>query len=76
MVWSPLAGGLLSGKYALGADNKTEGEGRRGKIDFPRIDKQLAFDLVEAMRPMAEAAASRSRRSRSPGCCTRTWSRP
>ena len=53
MVWSPLAGGLLSGKYALGEDNKTEGEGRRGKIDFPRIDKRLAFDLVEAMRPMA-----------------------
>ena len=55
MVWSPLAGGLLSGKYALGEDNKTEGEGRRAKLDFPRIDKQLAFDLVEAMRPMAES---------------------
>src|SRR5688572_26621378 len=55
MVWSPLAGGLLSGKYALGADDKTEGEGRRAKLDFPRVDKQLAFDLVEAMRPMAES---------------------
>ena len=55
MVWSPLAGGLLSGKYALGEDNQTQGEGRRGKIDFPRIDKQLAMDLVEAMRPMAES---------------------
>jgi aryl-alcohol dehydrogenase-like predicted oxidoreductase len=60
MVWSPLAGGLLSGKYALGEGNKTEGakvigEGRRAKLDFPRVDKQLAFDLVEAMRPMAES---------------------
>jgi aryl-alcohol dehydrogenase-like predicted oxidoreductase len=54
MAWSPLAGGLLSGKYALGEDDKTEGEGRRAKLDFPRVDKQLAFDLVEAMRPMAE----------------------
>ena len=54
MVWSPLAGGLLSGKYALGEDNRTEGEGRRAKIDFPRVEKALAFDLVEAMRPMAE----------------------
>ena len=54
MVWSPLAGGLLSGKYTLGDDNKTEGEGRRGKIDFPRVDKKLRIDLVEAMRPMAE----------------------
>jgi len=53
MVWSPLAGGLLSGKYARGADDKAEGEGRRAKLDFPRTDKALAFDLVEAMRPMA-----------------------
>jgi aryl-alcohol dehydrogenase-like predicted oxidoreductase len=55
MVWSPLAGGLLTGKYALGNDNTTQGEGRRGKLDFPRVDKQLAFSLVEAMRPMAES---------------------
>jgi aryl-alcohol dehydrogenase-like predicted oxidoreductase len=55
MVWSPLAGGLLSGKYALGEGDKTEGEGRRSKLDFPRVDKKLAFDLVEAMRPMAES---------------------
>jgi aryl-alcohol dehydrogenase-like predicted oxidoreductase len=55
MVWSPLAGGLLSGKYQLGADNTTQGEGRRGKIDFPRIDKDLAFRLIEAMRPMADS---------------------
>ena len=55
MVWSPLAGGLLSGKYARGADDKAEGEGRRAKLDFPRIDKALAFALVEAMRPMAES---------------------
>ena len=54
MVWSPLAGGLLAGKYALGEDGKPEGEGRRAKLDFPRVDKKLAFDLVEAMRPMAE----------------------
>jgi aryl-alcohol dehydrogenase-like predicted oxidoreductase len=53
MVWSPLAGGLLSGKYARGAGDRTEGEGRRAKLDFPRTDKALAFELVEAMRPMA-----------------------
>ena len=55
MVWSPLAGGLLSGKYALGEGGKAEGEGRRAQLDFPRVDKELAFDLVEAMRPMAES---------------------
>jgi aryl-alcohol dehydrogenase-like predicted oxidoreductase len=53
MVWSPLAGGLLSGKYARGRDDRAEGDGRRAKLDFPRTDKTLAFDLVEAMRPMA-----------------------
>lgn len=57
MVWSPLAGGLLSGKYNFGDDGSTEGEGRRAKIDFPRVDKGKAFALVEAMRPMAQARA-------------------
>ena len=57
MVWSPLAGGLLSGKYSEGKDGGTEGEGRRAKLDFPRVDKAQAFALVEAMRPMAQARA-------------------
>jgi len=57
MVWSPLAGGLLSGKYTFDQDGKAEGEGRRAKLDFPKADKQLASDLVEAMRPMASSRA-------------------
>lgn len=55
MVWSPLAGGLLTGKYARGEGNQAQGEGRRSRLDFPRIDKALAFDLIETMRPMAES---------------------
>jgi aryl-alcohol dehydrogenase-like predicted oxidoreductase len=55
MVWSPLAGGLLSGKYARGEGDAATGEGRRAKLDFPRTDKALAFAVVDAMRPMAEA---------------------
>jgi aryl-alcohol dehydrogenase-like predicted oxidoreductase len=55
MVWSPLVGGLLSGKYDFGADGAVAGEGRRAKIDFPRADKGLAADAVAAMRPMAES---------------------
>jgi len=55
MVWSPLAGGLLSGKYARGEGGQAQGEGRRAKLDFPRVDKALAFDVVEAMRPMAQS---------------------
>jgi aryl-alcohol dehydrogenase-like predicted oxidoreductase len=54
MVWSPLAGGLLSGKYRLNAEGELEGEGRRAAFDFPVVDKPRAMKLVEAMRPMAE----------------------
>lgn len=53
MVWSPLAGGLLSGKYDFAADGTLSGEGRRATLDFPRVDKRLAHAAVEAMRPMA-----------------------
>lgn len=55
MVWSPLVGGLLSGKYDFAADGSVTGEGRRATLDFPRADKHLAAKAVAAMRPMAEA---------------------
>ena len=54
MVWSPLAGGLLSGKYSLDEDGEIVGEGRRQNFDFPYVDRQRTFALVDAMRPMAE----------------------
>lgn len=53
MVWSPLAGGLLSGKYSR-ADEQGDG-GRRASFDFPPIDKNRAYDIIDAMRPIAEA---------------------
>ncbi|HEA30224.1 MAG TPA: aldo/keto reductase [Leeuwenhoekiella sp.] len=52
MVWSPLAGGLLSGKYDR--DDKKSG-GRRDDFDFPPVNKERAFDIVDALRPMAES---------------------
>ena len=52
MVWSPLAGGLLTGKFS--PDGKGPGDSRRSKFDFPVVDKERAFRCVEAMRPMAE----------------------
>lgn len=52
MVWSPLAGGLLSGKY------KRNGEGaegaRRVSFDFPPVNKERAFDILDVLHPMAE----------------------
>lgn len=55
MVWSPLAGGLLSGKYKRTAEGAREGEGRRAKFDFPVVDEDRAFAVIDAMRPMAES---------------------
>jgi aryl-alcohol dehydrogenase-like predicted oxidoreductase len=51
MVWSPLAGGLLSGKYKRNGEN--EG-GRRVNFDFPPVNKDRVFDVVEALEPMAK----------------------
>jgi aryl-alcohol dehydrogenase-like predicted oxidoreductase len=53
MVWSPLAGGLLSGKY--GRDQAGEQGSRRVAFDFPPVNRDRAFACIDAMRPMAEA---------------------
>ena len=52
MVWSPLAGGLLSGKYTR---ENQKSEGRRSDFDFPPVNKELAFNILDKLRPMAEA---------------------
>ncbi len=53
LVWSPLAGGLLSGKYTR--DDEKAGEGRRAAFDFPPVDRDRAYACIDAMRPMATA---------------------
>lgn len=52
MVWSPLAGGLLSGKYGRDVES---GEGRRASFDFPPVNKDKAFDIIDVMREIAAA---------------------
>jgi aryl-alcohol dehydrogenase-like predicted oxidoreductase len=53
MVWSPLAGGFLSGKFRR--DSKpTEGTRRTG-FDFPPVDKERGFNIIDALDPMAKA---------------------
>ncbi|NTG49553.1 aldo/keto reductase [Agrobacterium rhizogenes] len=52
MVWSPLAGGLLSGKFGPGAPGN--GEGRRASFDFPPVDKDRAWACVAVMRDVAK----------------------
>ncbi|MBQ1500299.1 MAG: aldo/keto reductase [Sphingomonas sp.] len=51
MVWSPLAGGFLSGKYTRDGD----GDGRRAGFDFPPVDKARGYDVVDVLRELAEA---------------------
>ena len=52
MVWSPLAGGLLSGKY--GREQQAEEGSRRTTFDFPPVNKDRAYDCIDVMRPMAQ----------------------
>ncbi len=53
LVWSPLAGGLLSGKF--GRDGQGEAGSRRARFDFPPVDRARADDCVDAMRVIAAA---------------------
>ena len=53
LVWSPLAGGFLTGKFTR--EGAREAGARRAAFDFPPLDKDLAFDVVDALRPIAEA---------------------
>ena len=53
MVWSPLAGGLLSGKY--GREQEGEQGSRRTTFDFPPVNRDRAYDCIDAMRPIAQA---------------------
>jgi aryl-alcohol dehydrogenase-like predicted oxidoreductase len=50
LVWSPLAGGLLSGKYSRDAESK---EGRRASFDFPPVDKEKAYNIIDVMKRIA-----------------------
>ena len=50
MVWSPLAGGYLSGKYE-GPD--VSEENRRAKFDFPPVNRERGSRVIAAMREIA-----------------------
>jgi aryl-alcohol dehydrogenase-like predicted oxidoreductase len=65
MVWSPLAGGLLSGKY--GRDGKGPEGSRRTTFDYPPVNKDRAFDCIDAMRKIGDA------RGASVACIALAW---
>ena len=51
MIWSPLAGGFLSGKVSR--DTEVAAGTRRASFDFPPLNKPRAFDCIDAMRIIA-----------------------
>jgi aryl-alcohol dehydrogenase-like predicted oxidoreductase len=52
MVWSPLAGGLLSGKF--GRDQQADEGSRRVSFDFPPVNRDRAYACIDVMRPIAQ----------------------
>ena len=53
MVWSPLAGGLLSGKYDR--DSAGPQGARRTSFDFPPVNKDRAWPVIDVMREVGKA---------------------
>ena len=52
LVWSPLAGGFLSGKFTR---NSGDEAARRASFDFPPVDKERAFDIIDVLKTIADS---------------------
>lgn len=52
LVWSPLAGGLLTGRYRKGQQAQTH----RSQFDFSHLRDERRLDAVEALLPLAQDA--------------------
>lgn len=52
MPWSPLAGGFFSGKYGR---NVAAGGNRRDAFDFPPINKEKGYDVIDVLTEISEA---------------------
>jgi aryl-alcohol dehydrogenase-like predicted oxidoreductase len=52
LVWSPLAGGFLSGKFTRGG--VSEEDTRRSKFGFPPVNLEKTYDIIETMQAMAK----------------------
>ncbi|GAA4577205.1 aldo/keto reductase [Planotetraspora kaengkrachanensis] len=63
MVWAPLAGGWLSGKFDRGgASDPTSRQAQAGRAEFPRIDRERAYDVIDVLKAVAarhEVSAAR-----------------
>lgn len=52
LVWSPLAGGLLSGKYSR--EQKDVEGSRRSAFAFPPVEMDRAYNIIDVLKEMAE----------------------
>ncbi len=52
LVWSPLAGGLLSGKFTR--ENQKPADSRRSQFDFPLVDKERVWRILDTVAPIAK----------------------
>ncbi len=50
LVWSPLAGGFLSGKFTRTSGDETA---RRARFDFPPVDKDKGFRILDVLATVA-----------------------
>jgi aryl-alcohol dehydrogenase-like predicted oxidoreductase len=53
LVWSPLAGGFLSGKF--GRDREGKSGDRRAALEFPPVNKDRAYVAIDVMRGIADS---------------------
>jgi len=53
LVFSPLAGGLLSGKFSR--TNQKPADSRRTDHDYPIVDKERTWKILDVMAPIAKA---------------------
>lgn len=53
LVWGPLAGGLLSGRYDR--HNQIAEDSRRSVADFPIVDKERAWNIIDTLKPIAKS---------------------
>ncbi|WP_223190733.1 aldo/keto reductase [Nonomuraea terrae] len=52
LVYSPLAGGLLSGKFDR--TGNTDESARRARFQSPPVDLEQAYDIIDCLRQVAE----------------------
>jgi len=51
LVWSPLAGGFLSGKFSR--EQKQPGDTRRTSFNFPPVDQERGYAVLDALGEVA-----------------------